>query len=298
MQEMISVDEFVQLHDERFAAFRSIFAQRNPPPVRREALGVNWFSLVALAVLVVASVLVSGSRTVVEFGGGVFGLFAFIMLEVAMIFYAYWRALRSDPSQKEDNRLTMVGMFLAFGVSLAANVHSELRAQGQVMPEWVNTVIFLSMAISAPSLALIAGDKLGRELVGAQAIRAALEGQHREAMLAWNADLITEWDKNKRQWGVTVRKINPSEVAEIPAESGGIRAENEAKITSETAQAESARLKVENPREVAESHFRSNPDDLKLRGAALIALGDRIGVGKTVLFDVRGKLLESVSTEL
>lgn len=282
-QQIMQVDEFVALHEERYGAFTAVFSSRNPPPVLKAVSGVDWWTLGALALLVVASVTVSGSRTVVEFGGGLIGVAAFVMLEVAMIAYAYWRAKRNGKQNSgHANRLSSIGMWLAFAVSLAANLHATLRQDGANLPDWMDTMIFISMAISAPSLALIAGDMLGQEAVAALAIREAAQQAFEADLLIWKQALNSSWDANKARWGVRVERMNePDDSARIPADSG----------RKNLPQPESA-PKLRNPREAAEIYYTDNPGALALKGAELVALARTLGISKTVMYEVRAARLE------
>lgn len=293
--ELMSMDTFLALHDERLTAFESYYAARNPKPEYQPGAGVDKFTLIGLAILLITSMLVSGSRTVDVFGGGLFGLCAFAMLEVGMTFYAYWRALRSNPNETEDRAITNVGLFIAFAVSLSANVMAELGAQNLYVSPEVKIVLTLALAFSAPSLALIAGDKLGRALVAAQGLNAAAAATHAEALALWRAGFLQEWDKNKARWGVRVARVTGGD-------SGGNNGGKTipAEITAESApeklvppELPERPARVKNPRGIANAHYEARPEDLKIESAAEnIALAGRLNISKTLLYEVRKEHLE------
>lgn len=212
MSEQNNVQQYVEMHEERFAAFSRVYAERNPPPQMSAVESTDWITLGALGVLVLASVVVSGSRTIAEFGGGLIGAAAFVMLELAMIAYAYWRAKRLH--KPERNRASSAGMWIAFGVSLAANVHATLGASHE-LPAWIGTLITLALAISAPTLALIAGDMLGREAVAAIDVQSANRQAFDLDLAAWQQERNKAWDRAKTAWGVRLDGLQP--VAQINA---------------------------------------------------------------------------------
>lgn len=202
---LLKYDELVQRHDAAYAAFKSIYVSKNPAPTL-EKTGIDWLSVVILGVLVVASITVSGSRTIDEFGGGLVGVAAFVMLEIALIAYAYWRTKKADDvdQQRAVRKRANVGMWLAFGVSLAANLHATLKHAGIVMPAALDTGILILIAISAPSLALIAGDMLGMEAVAGLALKRQAGAAYHEALRIWSEGLNKSWDSQKSRWGVRV----------------------------------------------------------------------------------------------
>lgn len=204
------MQQYLAKHAEGFAAFSQIYADKNPPPSKPDEKGADWITIGALGVLVLASVIVSGSRTIVEFGGGIIGGAAFIMLELAMIAYAYWNAKRDDAvASVERSKASRAGMWIAFGVSMIANVHATLGASYQ-LPEWIGIAIGLALAISAPTLALIAGDMLGREAVALLLERTVQQTYYEQQMRQWETDRNDAWDRQKSRWGVRLEMVNPN----------------------------------------------------------------------------------------
>lgn len=292
MTDLMQYDELVQRHDAAYTAFKQIYTSKNPPPVLQQT-GADWLSVLALGVLVVASITVSGSRTIGEFGGGVIGVAAFVMLEIALIAYAYWRTRKAGDADANQHlavrRRANFGMWLAFGVSLSANLHATLKHGGAELPPMLDTVILVMIAVSAPSLALIAGDMLGMEAVAGLALKARAEEDYRDAYQLWLDALNKSWDSNKSRWGVRIEALRdePASVlppapvlSQLPSHETG-RAETERHTGygfQRTADGETQVL----------SYFRDHPDDVLLPVRELEA---KIGVSKSTVSRARRKWL-------
>lgn len=223
MGTLMRYDEFVARYEAAYAAFKKVYVLRHPPPSPPRARRVSWIT-VALAFLLAASVLVSGSRTVDEFGGFPVGVAAFVMLECALVAYAFFRKRRSSDALRLEHtrRLASVGLAVAFTVALAANVDDVLRDGGVWTGEGVKLMIALLVAASAPVLALISGDMLAAETLVAEAKRRQ-EQQAYEALLeAWNAGLNVAWNAQRARWGVRVESLADDDaLASLPLSTSG-----------------------------------------------------------------------------
>lgn len=236
-----TLDSFVEQYTAAYAAHRATYILRNPqpektpydeiaqPPVLEESKRGDLLIIVALTVMVLASVIVSGSRTIDEFGGGLVGLAAFSMLEVGIVAYAYIRTKKHyDESRHQSvKRLTNAGMYLALAVTLSANLHATLKHNGVVMAPWLDTAILVLIAVSAPSLALISGDVLGMEAVAGSHRQRKAQEAHQAKVEAWNAarraheesyqarvtewqdGLNQSWNAQKSRLGVNIRIAKP-----------------------------------------------------------------------------------------
>lgn len=221
---------YVEQYSAAYQAHRATYALRVPPPEARdfpepqpEPPGwklANAGTLLQLALLVGASMVVSGSRTIPEFGD--VGVPAFVMLEMGLITYAFIRTSRNYSAERHKTLGGWVsaGMYMAFIVLLAANLDAVLTRQGVELPAEVDLVIDAFVAISAPVLALISGDVLGMysimqrqsrkkdaddyqvELAGWLVRRDAHEALQRAAVDVWREGLNAAWNTTKKQMGV------------------------------------------------------------------------------------------------
>lgn len=208
--ELRNYDDYASKYNAAFSAFVKIFEMRNPRPVKKEITRDNLFVPIGLVVIMIASVLVSGSRTVDEFGGGGIGASAFIMLEGAIIAYAFFRT-RFDFNEErlqDVRKLARRGLMLAFVVAIAANVHSELRRQGVEISELISLGLLLSLAISAPTLALISGDMLAVVTMSNNSKQGKADKEYDLALLEWQTALNTTWEKEKAKWGVRLETVS------------------------------------------------------------------------------------------
>ena len=192
-------DQIAMYHNAGHAAFKSMYETRYPSPqpviMQRESV----FVPVALCIMIIASVLVSGSRTVIEFGGGIVGVSAFVMLEGAIVTYAFFRTrLNFDDSRMESVRkLANRGLGLSFTVAVAANVHSVIRGAGIQTPPAITIIILILVAISAPTLAFISGDIMALELMRNSYKARKLEAEYITKLAEWNEGLNSSWNREK-----------------------------------------------------------------------------------------------------
>lgn len=220
-------DKRALIYNAGYAGFRSMYETVTPPPRQIIAQRENIFVPVALCIMIIASVLVSGSRTVLEFGGGIVGVSAFVMLEGAIVTYAFFRTrLNFDDSRMESVRkLANRGLGLSFTVAVAANVHSVIRGAGIETPSAVTITILILVAISAPTLAFISGDIMALELMRNSYRARKLESDYNSRLDAWEEGLRQSWqrEKNKHVGKLEAIKIEPIQMTSkaLPLESNG-----------------------------------------------------------------------------
>ena len=210
-------EERALINNAGYAAYRSMYETTNPPPKQTVIQRESVFVPVALCIMIIASVLVSGSRTVIEFGGGLVGVSAFVMLEGAIVTYAFFRTrLNFDDSRMESVRkLANRGLGLAFTVAVAANVHSVIRGAGIETPSVVTITILILVAISAPTLAFISGDIMALELMRNSYRARKLDEAYSVSLDAWTEGLRQAWGRDKSRM---VGKFEPIVVQAIPME--------------------------------------------------------------------------------
>jgi hypothetical protein len=208
----MGIQDYADQVNDAYAAHESMYEKRNPKPEPPKKL--TWkdvtgemLIIIVLAIMVVASVIVSGSRTVPEFGGGLIGMSAFIMLEGGIIAYAYIRTKRSFSVERRNQvfKLLAFGLGFAFLISIAANVHVILKANGIELGQAVDLGIAIAVAISAPTLALISGDLLGMEAVAATQMKKRRQEEYEKKMEEWRNGLNEEWKRAASRLGVQSR---------------------------------------------------------------------------------------------
>lgn len=216
-QALLQYDEFAIRHNAAMAAFKTMHEARHPLPVKEEISRdvVSLIIIVALAIVMVAAVIVSSSRTIDEFGGGAIGATAFVMVEGGIMAYAFFRARRNASKTRLQNTIkwATAGLILTFIVGLGANTDASLRHQGVTLPTWVNTMIHLLVAVSAPTLAFISSDVLAIELMATDIKRREADENHKAAIEDWWTDFNRSWSSNQKNWGVRVEMEQPKRIA-------------------------------------------------------------------------------------
>lgn len=215
-QALLQYDEFAIRHNAAMAAFKTMHEARHPLPVKEEISRdvVSLIIIVALAIVMVAAVIVSSSRTIDEFGGGAIGATAFVMVEGGIMAYAFFRARRNASKTRLQNTIkwATAGLILTFIVGLGANTDASLRHQGVTLPTWVNTMIHLLVAVSAPTLAFISSDVLAIELMATDIKRREADENHKTALENWWNDFNRAWSSNQKNWGVRVEIEQPKRI--------------------------------------------------------------------------------------
>jgi len=281
-------EELALKHNAAYAAFRTMYEAKTPMPNKGKGGYDGWYILLALVVMVVASIIVSGSRTVEEFGGGVIGFSAFVMLEGAIVTYAFFRTRTGfDEARIEDVRkLAKRGLMLAFGVAVAANIHAVLKAHGIVMSSYVVTIINLFVAISAPTLAFISGDVMALETMRITNRKRRIETDYQDKLDAWAEALNKSWQGQQSKWGVKIEVENERTV--IPKADTGSRSlsalsEADGQRTDSGHGYGTGYTKRTDARTRVVEHLEAYPADMVI---PVRELAEKLGVGKTTVYDV------------
>lgn len=225
--ELMQFDMLATKHLAAYNAHATIFEGRNPRPqlqkVQRDL--VSMIIILALALVMIAAVIVSGSRTVNEFGGDtvglktLIGLTAFVMVEGGIMAYAFFRARRTISKKRVEETVKWATAGLAFTVivGLGANVDATLREHSVMLPDTVRLGLNLLVAVSAPALGFISSDVLAIELMALDFKRADALKEYNKALEKWQAALNTEWKNQQKNWGVKIRVEQPAP-AQLPGE--------------------------------------------------------------------------------
>lgn len=282
-------EELAIKHNAAYAAFRSIYEAKNPTPKPRKKNWSDMYVVVGVLVIVLASVLVSGSRTVAEFGGELIGIAAFVMLECSIVAFAFIRTRSHfDKKRMEDVRkLTNRGLWLAFMVALAANIHATLKQNGVVTAEWINTTILLMVAFSAPTLAFISGDIMALEYMRINQRNKEIEESNKSEFEAWAEGLNKSWQSQQSRWGVKIEVENERVV--VPRTDGQATRHLSALSEADGQRTDSGHgygvgyTKRTDARTRVEEYLAVNPEAVSMTAREL---ADVIGVGKTTVADV------------
>lgn len=290
-------DSIVTQYEAAFLAFRRTYELRTPPPVREIAPNSHWLLYASILTIVVASVIVSGSRTIPEFGGNAVGVAAFIMLEVGMILYAYLRT-RTDYDRAQHDSLkkrTNQALQLAFAIAVIANVHHTAQAKLEglvigdlVIGETVSLIIDLAIGFSAPALAFLAGDILGQQTAMRSHRQKQLDNEYGTAMSEWLEGLNTSWNGQKKKWGADIQISSQPVFTERSVNSLNEQSEYDRSPNSSTGY-----TKNMSSREVIQNYFNEFPGEI---GDPLDKLHQRIQdysgkqIGRTSIHNVRKEL--------
>lgn len=220
-----------------FKAYRDTYAETNPAPdlqkIARKYATNNKTMYQLLGLLVVASMVVSGSHTVPVFADSLptgtpaflkllVSVAAFIAIEVAILVYAYQRVEKAhadNPDMSKDvQRLMGYGLILAIAVALGANVYSVLKPHmtgGGLKQIWdmVSIVVAVLVGISAPVLAFIAGELFGLMNVQARERKVFILKEYENAIEAWESELRDAWARDRAKWGAKVSVERPASVS-------------------------------------------------------------------------------------
>lgn len=289
-------DELAARHNAAYAAFRTIYEAKNPPPIKPVVERESVFVPVALVIMIVASVIVSGSRTIVEFGGGWIGVAAFVMLEGAIVAYAFFRTRTNFNEARIGSirKLANWGLALAFAVAIVANVHAVLKGQGVVTAEWLNTGILILVGVSAPTLALISGDMMALEMLKSTSRARKIETEHQQAIAAWMEGLNDAWAREKSRWGVKIEIANeqlPSAVHKVNSLNGM----NEQPQLPYSANSSTGYSKRMDARSLISEFFERHPERLNSRLDELVVqIEEEMGVkvGRTSIHNVRREIVQ------
>lgn len=208
--------QFAEQHNAAYAAFTAIYQQKNPPPSKAEIRTENRILKMLLVLLMISSMIVSGSRTVPEFGSGVVGIAAFFMLELGIIVYPFLRtALYYDDAKHQGvKKILSIGKWLALVVVVAANLHHMFTSNGFHIPA-ADEVMITALSIGAPVLAFIAGDAFGALMVRDNHRQKKADEEYTLANKTYHEELNSVWSRQQKTWGVQI-KVHPEPVPSVP----------------------------------------------------------------------------------
>lgn len=183
--------------------FELYYATKSPKPKARTSAFVLW----SLAVLVLASIVVSCSHTIPAFLATIEGdtpdvikvivaIAAFLMVEAALLVFSYTNVLwQNEANSAEISRDTVrkrlkIGLYSVLVLAVGANLYSTLLDRFESAEWWdiFSFGVFVFVGASAPALAYIAGEVV--------AITALLDKRENADQLAvWKDMQEAEWDK-------------------------------------------------------------------------------------------------------
>lgn len=266
-------DEYGIKHQAAYTVYVKTYELENPRPdlatVSRDV--VSLIIVLFLTVVSIASIIVSGSRTIEEFGGGTIGLIAFVMIEGGIMAYGFFIARRNASKKRLQNTVkwAMAGLVLTVIVGLGANADSVLRKHGIDIPKEVNLVINLLVALSAPALAFISSDVLAIELMATEIRRREAQIEHEKKTRKWLKDLNKSWRMQQSNWGAKIKVQKP--------EALKIEAVNPVKYSNLQ---ENTRFTPSRKLQVALDYFEVHPEDLSTESRKL---QETIGVSHTTI---------------
>lgn len=249
-------DDFVAKHEAAYRGFASVYESKNPKPalgaVRRDL--VSMMVVIALTIVMGASVIVSGSRTIQEFGGEGVGVVAFVMIDLGVMVYALFRARRNaNPKRLQDTvKWATTGLILTFFIGIAANIDATLKAHEIKIDAVFVTIINLAVAVSAPALSFISSDILAVELMATDIKKREAQHVYDEQSVQWLDGLNRSWQGQQKQWGIVRLDLAPP--PQIPADNSS----NLIKFDQI-----SSRHKPSPRLEKALSYLREHPDQLE-----------------------------------
>lgn len=293
------MSDYVQLyqgisekHNAAYDNFRKVYEKEHPMPMRGKLSRDDWYVSFALIIMIIASVIVSGSRTVEEFGGGAIGIAAFVMLEGAIITYAFFRT-RTDFDEtriKDVRKLAQRGLFLAFVVAVGANINAVLKAHGISTSDHVATAINILVAISAPTLAFISGDVMALESMKSISRQRKMDATFEQDIVIWKEGLDKTWIAQRGNWGVKIRV--ESVPLELPSLSNGNSIGNQPSIPIPAASTLGHKKEADATRK-AISHLEQNAEIfLSWKKSDLVNELKSIGVGKSTAYKVVDRFFE------
>jgi hypothetical protein len=276
--------QFGAMADEEIAAYeayRRIYETRTPPPTLAKVQHSDTWVLLGLIVVMAASIVVSGSRTIVEFGGGLVGYAAFVMIEVGIIILAYVSAINNYSKEKHlrIHRRLAFGVYFALTIAVFANIHAVLKAANIELPAVLNTILLLAIAICASVLLFISGE--GAVMVIAARARRSqqMSGEYQAALDEWRGGLNQSWNGAKK--GILARQADRQKVS-VLSERTDRQTDNSGLVLSERTTGQTDRQtgygynRTNNGQAKVLEHLAHHPEDASLTSRKL---AERTGVG-------------------
>lgn len=157
------------------AAFMQLYAQKFPPPSRKasnRAAAALWLPALGLIIVLLASMIVSGSRSIREFSGNsddplrqLIGWAGFISVDVSAVFLRFFMiSLHAKSDQSAMRRWVVISLCIStavmVGVNLAGTSH-VVTDYAIALPAEVMTVIFGLIALAPIAQGIATADILG-----------------------------------------------------------------------------------------------------------------------------------------
>lgn len=268
--------QFAEQHNAAYAAFTAIYQQKNPPPERAEIRTENRILKMLLVLLMISSMIVSGSRTVPEFGGSIVGVAAFFMLELGIIVYPFLRtALYYDDAKHQGvKKILSMGKWLALVVVVAANLHHMFTSNGFHIPA-ADEIMITALSIGAPVLAFIAGDAFGALMVRDNHRQKKADEEFAASHKAYHEELNAVWARQQKTWGVQI-KVQPEPVPAVESASIDVNLRQLPAVTRPT-----PKMKM------ALEWMRQHPEHIETESRVLAEL---IGVSHTLANEARKRV--------
>jgi hypothetical protein len=274
-----------------YDAARRIYEAQHPFPMERKIKRTDFLIVVAVFIIVTASIIVSGSRTIVEFGGGIVGVSAFVMIEMAVVLYSFYQTrINWNKAKLEDTKkLVKWGLGITVAIAITANVHATLGQNGVYIIPFLKTVILVIIAVSAPGLAWISGDILGIEYMRYLSNAEEVEAENSKAKQDWWTGLNDKFQADERKWGTSI-KVETEKVI-LPQFSNGNSNASNGNLIPSTIPSETTlgHTKAPDATQVAIAYFQEDPSRLQEKPAlAVAALKGR--AGKSTVYKVWGEM--------
>lgn len=157
------------------AAFMQLYAQKFPPPSRKasnRATAALWLPALGLIIVLLASMIVSGSRSIREFSGNsndpllqLIGWAGFISVDVSAVFLRFFMiSLHAKSDQSAMRRWVVISLCIStavmVGVNLAGTSH-VVTDYAIALPAEVMTAIFGLIALAPIAQGIATADILG-----------------------------------------------------------------------------------------------------------------------------------------
>lgn len=298
MEIEVQIQQEAQRARAAFEGFKGFYVVTNPPPVQKAYQQDNFWIKVALCVVLVASIIVSGSHTIPTFADGdtlikgIVGVSAFFMVEVAIVALEFIRTQRHYRIAREEpaslGYFIVAGLVVAVAVALLGNMEYMLSSHGILITDGLRLIILLGMALSAPLLAFLVGGILAMYAV---MDRVGLR-RHNDAfdtdMQAWEDGLRRAWNANKGRLGggMQIQVERPS-----AGQLDGRTADSVQPVLSARTGADGQRTDTghgyqrnASGKEVVRQWLAEHPEDI---GEKVRVLAERLGVGRTTVSEVQ-----------
>lgn len=279
MNDLTAYDELVARHNAAYAAHVEMWRAKHPEPVYQEPERSDGLVLAALVVMALAAVIVSGSRTVLEFGGGAVGIAAFVMIELGLIGSAYITARRnySERRHRWAQSLAWLGMALAFCVAVAANVHAVVRGpDAEPTGEGFDLIIRIVLGFSAPLLALVSGELLATEVVARSSRERKARVMYDTAKAQWQTECNRAFEQQKARLGVRV-EVQRESVSAPRLHTSGVSVLSEQTADRQTTRTGYGHNRTSDGQARVVEYLNANPEAV---GLTLRELGMLAGVNK------------------